>query len=186
MNSSEKHPSRKQLIAAAQSGRIAFGGHLERCVECRDLFALYRRFDAAGSATLLSPSADIVRRWTAVPLLAESEKAVRRTSGRLTFDSWQERSTAVRDIPDGLVRRLCLKTRNVVLEIVGERRRKTWHFIARIYRDRDAVTGYALKAGRQQVLPGEDGFFAWSSNRPPQHVALLSPDEQVHFEALSW
>lgn len=186
MKSSDQHPTRAQLIAAAQSGKPHLQTHLQECAACRALFELFRRFPPAESEELIHPSEDALQRWINVPLLAEPEKSRKRISGRVVFDSWAERPAVVRDIPEGLVRRLRLAAKGLALEIVGERRRQAWHFVARVYRGQEAVSGFALKAGRQRLLPGEDGFFAWSAVRPPKTVELLSPDQQVHFEALSW
>lgn len=186
MKSSDRHPSRAQLIAAATSEPGRLGKHLQECAECREFFALVRRFPLAGSVDFVAPSEDAISRWINTPLLAPPEGVRAKVAGRVVFDSWRERPAAVRDIPEGLVRRLRLAALNLALEIVGERRHHAWQFVARVYRDRRVVTDFALKAGRQRLLAGEDGFFTWSSARPPRTVELLSPNEQVHFESVSW
>lgn len=186
MKSTEQHPSRAQLVAAAKTSSHRLQRHLQRCAECRELYGLLQRFPLAGSPSLETPAEDAILRWTNVPLLAAPPTGRAEVSGRIVFDSWQERPGAVRDLPEGLVRRLRLAARDLVLEIVGERRRQGWQFIARIYRDRHPVNDFALKAGRKRLLPGEDSFFAWSSAQPPRTVELLSSDERILFEKVVW
>ena len=186
MKSSDRHPTRAQMLAAARSGPGRLRGHLQRCAECLKWFEMLRRFSPAGSAGLMAPSEDAVERWINVSLLAPPPSLRTKSSGRVVCDSWRERPAAVRDRPEGLVRRLRLAAPDLDLEIVGEQRRREWRFIARVYRGRTAAGDFVLRAGRQRVVPGGDGFLTWSSSRPPRTVVLISPDREIRFENVSW
>ncbi len=186
MKTTDLHPTRAQLIAAVRSGGNRFRKHLAICESCRELFQTLRQFDLSGESGLTAPPQEVVERWRKVPMLDESVRRRPIRIGTVGFDSWRERPTAVRDIPDGLVRRLRLDARDLVLEIVGEQRKRVWHFIARVYRRGNVVGDCALSVGRLRLLPAEDGFYTWSMHRPPRKITLRSAEEQVKFEALSW
>jgi hypothetical protein len=92
----------------------------------------------------------------------------------------------LREATVGLTRRVCLEAGEVSLEIVAERRREGWDFVARIYKLQEVTSEFALRVGSRRVLPRSQGFFHWSSKRTPGSLELVSSSLHVSFEGLSW
>jgi len=187
MKSTGKHPGRKAMIEAIHTGRIPFKAHLNQCRPCRELFEALSRFPVAGRASIAPPSVGTVDRFAAVPLIDHPTASIHRITGRLTFDSWADRPAAqIRDITLGMIRRVCLNAGALSLEIVAERRRDCWEFVARVYDKKRVSSEYLLRVGAKSVLPRTQGFYHWSSKGTPRILRLLSRDLQVEFERLSW
>jgi len=175
------------MLEAIHSARVPFRGHLKQCEECRTLYVLLREFREPDRPHLTAPPAETLQRWVVVPLLEDNRRPAGRIHGRLAFDSWQVRELAgMRDMPNGLVRRLCLRAKSVVLELVGERQAGCWDFTARVYQRNRVSADYVLKVGRRRLLPDNQGFYLWSQPRAPKTVSLLAPHAQIEFDAVKW
>ena len=132
----------------------------------------------------LSPQA--IERIGSIPLMFKDSDLLQRT-GSLIYDSWADKeSLALRDITAHCVRHIILKAEKISLEIVAERRRRDWEFVARVYMGQKAVHDFVLKAGNRKLLPATGGFFRWTSKYVPRTVRLVSYRYNLAFEKLAW
>lgn len=130
---------------------------------------------------------EAVSRLAAIPMTARQIKPERRTAGRVHRDSWVDLpALALRDSGVGLERRLVFSAGHIRLELVAQRTRGGWEFVARVFENDTAVTEYVLRAGRQTLAPAADGYYFWRAEHAPRTIRLLSPQVQVDFEKVSW
>ncbi len=187
MTRSDRHPGRKAMKKAIKTGIVPFEAHLEECPACRKEFDLLREFPVSGQPPLRKPSTQAVDRFAAIPLLYKNSKNVRHIAGAVTFDSWSQQPLAqLRDAGVGLTRRICLEAGSTRLEIMAERKRDGWEFVARVYEAERVSSEYVLRVGRQKLLPRSQGFFHWSSKRAPKVLRLASNGVEIDFEGLKW
>jgi hypothetical protein len=133
------------------------------------------------------PNNDATKRYGAIPLLFGTPAVSEVIVGRVAYDSWQQGlAPALRDIMDGHLRRLTLKAGRISVELIAERTRDNWEFVARVYSSDRVRHGYVLRVGRRKLLPGSGGYFHWSSKLAPRNIELLSYEQNISFERLSW
>ncbi len=133
------------------------------------------------------PSCEALQRYALIPLYFRKEKEVTVIKGKIAYDSWSQGTpVALRDTTDGYIRRLHLKTRNLSLEIVAERRQNQWEFVARLYSGDKVIQNFVLQIGRFKILPLSGGFYQWTTKKVPATVRLLSYDKNIVFDRLSW
>ena len=187
MKTQEKHPSRAAMLKAVESGSVPFASHLEKCAACRVQFELMQSFAHPGGESLTTSGADAVSRLAVIPHLERRRLPERRLSGSLAQDSWaQLPAVALRDAAIGLERRIRLVAGSIALELVAERQADGWEFVARVYRNEETSSEFVLKAGARKLLSKSEGFYHWSSNRPPRTFELISPSVHVNFDKVSW
>ena len=187
MNKQDRHPGRDRMMKAIKTGHISFQAHMDVCPTCREQFDMLSRFPVSDRPPTSRPSTEAIERYTAIPLLYHETGTVRQMRGRLIFDSWAERPLAqLRDAGPGLTRRICLEANGIRLEVVAERGRDRWEFVARVYDKNQVSSEYVLRVGRQRMLPKSLGFFHWSSKRAPAVVHLFSRTADIEFKGLSW
>lgn len=139
------------------------------------------------SPAVYEPSEEALARLSVIPLLFEELKGYSRVTGSLAYDSWAEGPTvALRDIPDGYVRRLRLRAGKVSLEIVAERGAGRWDFVARVFKAKAVVHDYVLQVGRKKLLSESGGFFRWTSKAVPHRIGLASLRQTYTFERVPW
>jgi hypothetical protein len=133
------------------------------------------------------PSLAATLRLKTIPVLFSKDMARRIVKGVIISDSWASApALALRDVADGHIRRLELKSNKVSLEIVAERTRQNWEYTARVYSRNAVENGYVLNAGGVRLLPLSDGFYHWSSSRVPRTIKLISFNNIVVFERVVW
>lgn len=133
------------------------------------------------------PSPAAAARWKTIPLLFSIGGIRRIEKGLIVHDSWASApALALRDVVDGHIRRLELKSKKVSLEIVAERTWHDWEYTARVYSKNAIENRYVLSAGGVRLLPRSDGFYHWSSSRVPRSIRLISFESQILFERVAW
>lgn len=174
-------------MKAARNGTSEFADHLKDCEDCRTELAV-TRFLGTGLPTEYDiPSPDTIERFAATALITDTTTGRTSRAGRMAFDSWKERAVAnVRDLPAGLVRRICLRAGSITFEIVAERQRGEWEFVGRVYEGDEPRAGFVLNAGRKKLLPKAGGFFYWSSKTAPRRLTLVSGTTNLEFDSLAW
>lgn len=187
MNDKNRHPSRKQMLDAIEAGRVPFKTHLAQCSDCQEFFELLSTYASGDDAPLIGSTSEAVARYSSISVGTNIRATAILLRGQLTTDSWsQVPSVQLRDIGVGMERRLKLEANGIVLEIAAERQRDGWEFVARIYEDNEVTSEFALKVGNKKYMAGSDGFYHWSSRRPPGTFRLLSDALKVEFEKVSW
>ncbi len=154
--------------------------------KARQSLRLLRTIGNSPQGWFEAPAASAAR-WKAIPLMDEAPQKSRPRNGRVAFDSWEMApAAALRDIPDGHIRRLELKAGVVTLEIVAERAQDHWEFVGRIYSRNEVQNTYVLKVGRIKLIPRTDGFYHWSSTSVPHAVRAVSYRNNLLFGGIPW
>lgn len=187
MKTVSKHPSRAAMLTAIRKGAVPFQAHLKQCETCRNLFELMKQFPVAGQPSIQDTSVHAIERYTAIALLDERKVTTQPILGAVVFDSWsQQPGVRLREAGPGSVRHLCLKAREVTLEIVAERQRDRWEFTARVYQTHQVSSRWILRVSGRKLLPQSLGFYHWSSKNVPYSIRLLTRSKRIDFERLSW
>jgi len=128
-----------------------------------------------------------MRRAESIPLMFDASRAATEQTGGVVYDSWQQGpAIALRDVTDGHVRRLRLKAGAITLEVLAERQRRGWDFVARVYRGRKVAHDFVLTIGSRKVMPRSGGYYQWTSVREPRRLGLLSYDATISFDEVGW
>lgn len=187
MSAAFKHPSRRTMLTAIESGQVPFRAHLKKCLACRQLFELLQRYAQPGQPPMVGSSPETVSKLAAIPMAAGQMRPSREVAGWLHQDSWTDLpAVALRDSGVGLERRVVFSAGPIRLELVAHRTRGGWEFVARVFDSDEVVTEYALRAGRATLAPAGDGYYHWRTEHPPKTLRLLSPAVRIDFEKLSW
>ncbi len=187
MPTKKRHPDRSEIIKAALSGRNRISDHIRRCQSCREYSELLSRFKLAGRSPLKQPAGRHIWAIENICLLEESRRPDRVMRGKLAVDSWQTvPQVALRDNTSSLERRLVLQAGTITLGISAEQYQGRWEFVGRVYRDGDVSREFVVQAGRLKIPVQDEGFYHWSSQKPPQTIRLLSPAVQVEFGKVTW
>lgn len=175
------------MLKAIKEGRIPFAAHLDACRECRELFAFLEAGAVPGAEPLEHPDESALERFAAVAFAADLPQPSRRRVGTMVFDSWQQAgAVAVRDVGIGDVRRLVLQAGTISLELVADRLADGWEFVARVYNKKQVSSAWLLRAGRKKLLPGVQGFYRWRSKRGPRALRLVTGEQEILFDHISW
>jgi hypothetical protein len=182
-----QHPTHSMMQDAIKSGSIDFSAHLEACESCRATFEILRELGPYGLSPEPEVSESALERFSAVGLGDFKAQSGRVLHGLVSFDSWADRpALELRNSGVGDIRRVCLKAGTLLLEMIAERRRSSWAFVARVYRRGNSDSEVAIRVGQQHLLPQSEGFFHWTSSKAPRSLVVLTPAGEVIFEGLSW
>lgn len=133
------------------------------------------------------PSAEAIARFCQIPIIQQNVKMLSKYSGVIAADSWQGATPIdVRDVTTGFVRHLKLTAGKTSLELVAERKENSWSFVARVYEGNKISSEYLLWVGAKRLLSRSQGFYMWSSKRPPGRIRLISQSKEIEFERLQW
>lgn len=132
------------------------------------------------------PSADSIRRLSALPLLFDQNPQRSATSGRVIFDSWADGGVALRDTTAGHVRRLRLGSGKIALDLVAERQADGWHFTARARVGKKVSHDYVLKVGSRKLLPQSGGYYDWRARSVPRALEMISQSDHIVCEKIVW
>jgi hypothetical protein len=150
--------------------------------------------DTAGDGPLLDshkslsqPSSEALSRFKSIPLMFHQPTLVPVLQCPIVHDSSaQGQLVSLRNATDGHIRRIRFGVGNLEMEIVAERRDKAWEFVGRVYQDNDVAHRFILRAGSRKLMADAGGFFHWSSESVPRHFRLLSFEQEVTCEVVSW
>ncbi len=133
------------------------------------------------------PCDDALKRFEAIPLVFDRNPGAVWSSGEIVYDSWAEGPpVGLRRAVDGHIRLLRLKAGRITLELVAERRRLDWGFVARVYHSRQVAHDFVLQVGRRRLLADSGGYYQWTTSLVPRTIRLLSHRGNLAFERLSW
>ncbi len=136
---------------------------------------------------VFEPSDESVARLSAIPLLFDEPPAASTRAGEVVYDSWSHGpAVALRDITDGHIRRIQLQAGRISVEIVAEKSKGKWEFVARVYRGKKVVHDFVISVGRKKLLSESGGFFRWSSKAVPRRIGLVSTGESLTFKEIAW
>ncbi len=187
MSAASRHPSRRTMLDAIESGQVPFRDHLKKCPACRKLFELLQRYAQPGRAPMVGSAPETVSRLAAIPMAAGRMRPDGQTAGHLHQDSWTDLpAVALRDSGVGLERRMVLCAGRIRLELLAHRTRSGWEFVARVFDGDQPVTEYALRAGRVTLAPAPDAYYYWRAEHPPKTLRLISSSVRIDFDRLSW
>jgi hypothetical protein len=182
-----RHPNRRELLDAARSNGHDFDDHLRTCEQCKELFELFRAYQVAGNLPLAeAPEAWILK---AVDLARQSRAlaGIKNLLARLSFDSWaMPVSVGVRGGEAQQERRLRFEVDDLLLDLRAEKRKQGWDFIAQLTGSRVTEGEFRLLVSNQELRVNDEGFYQWSSKRPPRQIRLRSDNYVVAIPDISW
>lgn len=143
--------------------------------------------EAGWPGWLERPPSRALARCSAIPLLFDALPGAGGGIMAIKYDSWGSSPVpGLRDLSDGHIRRVTFGSGQLILEVVAERRRNRWEFVGRSYLGDLVTYAFVLRIGRRRLMPDSRGFYAWTSGHVPRKISLLSPDQEIACEGLSW
>ena len=183
----EKHPSRQQLISAAQTKQQTLHDHLAVCDDCRTLFELYRQFPVTGELSLQDAPSGWIAKAKEIAVSSNPLTKLHGMIARLAFDSWSlPAAVGVRSQTVEQDRRLRFEIGPFLLDIRAERQSSGWDFTAQVTGDQPLGDGVILRVDRQEIKANELGFFQWSSGKPPRHISVNAGDVRLELPEMTW
>lgn len=182
-----KHPKRKELVRAAKEKGNQFSEHFKSCDWCRIYFELLQRFNATGELPLISAPNQWIEKAISLAERESGFEKIKSLVAKLTFDSWAMPLPAgVRG--EGLLqeRRLRFDISDKILDLRAENRRNRWDFVAKVTNAEGKSINCTLVAGKKELIANEDGFYQWSSARPPVKFKILTEEGELETPELSW
>ncbi len=187
MKRTMRHPSRKRMLEAVQTGVVSFHLHLAKCESCCIMFEFLSKYSITGDEALPHSSKNLLRRIERIPSLFMGKTVAASAAGRIVSDSWSQIAGAqLRDVATDVSRRIVLRAGKIDIELSAERHLGSWEFAARVYDCGHASSQFVIKAGARKIQAGPVGYYCWSSKRPPGKIKLLLNQDTVEFEGLSW
>jgi hypothetical protein len=183
----KNHPERSELIRAARTVSSGFAEHLSSCEWCRDFCELLRVYHVAGALPLADAPQYLIEKALAVSQRAGVGRKLKSLAAKLIFDSWSMPLPAgVRS--EGLLqeRRIRFEISDKTLDLRAEHRQNHWDFVARVTDSQGEAVDCTLIAGKKELTVNEDGFYQWSSVRPPAKFKLRTGQNELETPELSW
>jgi len=181
------HPSRKELILAARGAGTIAQAHLDECNWCSLYFEFYTKFSLAGELPLVSAPKSWIEKAIAVGKKPAKSSPIESLVARLLFDSWAMPVPAgVRGAGVFEERRVCFEALGKTFDLRAEHRQNRWNFTAKITDKSGIPADWAVLVGNGEHIPDADGFYQWSSARPPKKIRLLSDRSEIETPELSW
>lgn len=181
------HPTRKELILAARGAGTIANAHIAECNWCRLYFELYSIFPLAGELPLASAPHAWIEKAIAIAGKSPKDSPFQSLIARLSFDSW------AMPIPEGIrsagvseERRVCFEVSGKTFDLRAEHRQNRWDFTAKITDKSGIPANWAVKVGNVEYSPDLDGFYQWSSVRPPKKISLLSDKSEIETPEITW
>ncbi len=174
------------ILAARGAGGIV-KGHLAECSWCGLYFEFLSRYPLAGELPLV----DAPRIWIKKAIAVGTKPAIgvelKSLVAKLSFDSW------AMPVPEGIrgagimeERRVCFEAAGKTFDLRAEHKQNRWDFTAKITDETGIATEWALMIGQEEHIPNADGFYQWSSVRPPKKIRLRSEQNEIETPELSW
>ncbi len=164
-----RHPDRQTLLAAAKSDSHKFDQHLSTCESCRELFEFFKAYQVAGNPVLAGAPDEWIRKAVEVAGAHGALQGIRTLLARLSFDSWATPvSVGVRGGEARQERRLRFQVDDLLLDIRAEKQKQGWDFVAQLSSQTVEQKNFHLLVSRQELRVNSEGFYQWSSKRPPR------------------
>ena len=181
------HPTRKELILAARGDAVIDNAHIAGCDWCSLYFELFSKFPLAGELPLVSAPKPWIEKAMAVAEIPAKSTVLKSLVARLSFDSWSMPAPeGVRGAGVFEERRICFEVSGKIFDLRAEHRQNRWDFTAKITDKLGIPADWVVTVGNEEHFPDTDGFYQWSSVRPPKKIRLLSDDGEIETPELSW
>lgn len=150
------------------------------------MVALLQAYDVRGSIPLADAPAALIKR--AVGIVGDQwSKKVKNLLGKMVFDSWATPDPiGVRGAGEGEHRRLSFAAGEAALDVRAEKREGKWHLMAQVTGADEKAEPPLLRVDTKTVSADTEGFYQWSSSRPPHELSLHFNTYKVQFPKLSW
>lgn len=183
----KNHPNRKELIMAAKSGSNEYSEHFKSCDWCRTYFEMLKEFHVAGVLPLVDAPKNWVNKAAAVGDKVSVSRKLKSLVAILTFDSWaMPQPAGVRSEGVMQERRVRFEISGKIFDLRAEHRRNKWDFVARVTDGSGKSVDCTIVTGKKELNSNEDGFYLWSSVRPPSKFKLLTETGELEIPELSW
>jgi hypothetical protein len=183
------HTKRPDLIRASKgiSTSATIGRHIAQCEDCSEFFEIYRRFPVSGQMPLTeAPSGWITK---AAEIMAEGRlvAAIKRLAATLSFDSWSQPALAgVRSVGSVSERRIRFETEEFLFDLRVEQERQGYLMTARLTHQDEPYRGFVVTHSTGVVGADVDGYYEWTSLRPPKKISLKSNDVEIVLPEIVW
>ncbi len=183
----EQHPTRQELIKAAQAKRNRLIDHIEQCVDCRSLYELFRAFPVTGEIELAEAPAGWIVKAKEIANASGAWATLKGIAAKLSFDSWAlPAAVGVRSQTVERDRRLQFEVGPMHLDIRAEQQTKVWEYTARITSEQVPTDGIVLTVDRRAVPADSLGFYHWTSPKPPKQIRLSAGEIRIDLPEMTW
>lgn len=181
------HPNRNEIIIAAKGSSAAIKNHLADCDWCSLYFEFLSRFQSAG----LLPLNNAPQAWIERAVAIASERSLagefKRLAAKITFDSW------AMPLPQGVrgevliqERRIRFEANDKLFDLRAEHRKKHWDFTAKVTDRAGHAVDCTLIAGKKELEADENGFYQWTSIKPPSDLKIKTETGEIIIPELKW
>lgn len=183
------HIRRQELIRAAKSGSISTTSerHIANCDDCSEFRDLFARFPVSGNIPLIDAPAGWVTKAIEIMQPGRVASAMRRLAAKLSFDSWSQPALAgVRSVGSVSERRIRFETDGILFDLRVEQERQGYLMTARLTQANEPCSGFVVTHSTGVVGAASDGYFEWTSHRPPKKITLKSNDLEIALPEIVW
>lgn len=157
--------------------------HLQQCEECRIVAELFL-LKPESALQLPVPPDHLAQRACAIMQQGSHQVGIRQMLGKVLFDSWQLPAVLGVRGRDPEKRRLTVELASGEFELQAAKDESGWLFSGRCSGSVPPVE--AIKVGKQQVIPDDNGFFTWESTSPPRTIRFVSSEHETVVRDLLW
>lgn len=181
------HPTRKELILGAQGIGAIAKKHLAGCSWCHLYFGLLAKYQFSGELPLPNAPQSWIDKAVLIAAMPNRIGKLKSIIAGISFDSWARPVLqGVRGETMRQERRILFETADTKFDVRAEYRRNHWDFTAKVTDAAGNIADCTLMVGKKVLTADEQGFYQWSSARPPQEFRLLTDEEEIEIPELSW
>ena len=183
------HTKRQDLIRASKgiSTSATTDRHIAQCEDCRDFFEIYKRFPVSGLLPLTDAPSGWITKAAQIMTAGRLATAIKRLAATLSFDSWSQPAlVGVRSVGSVSERRIRFETDGVLFDLRVEQEKQGYLMTARLTRQDEPCPGFVVTHTAGVVGADVDGYYEWTSPRPPKKISLKSNDVEIVLPEIVW
>jgi hypothetical protein len=183
------HIKRQDMIRAAKgiSASATIDRHVAQCEDCREFLDMFKQFPVSGQLPLASAPSGWVTKAADIMTSGRLATAVKRLVAKLSFDSWSQPALAgVRSVGSVSERRVRFETDGILFDLRVEQEKQGYLMTARLTRQNEPCTGFVVTHPAGVVGANANGYYDWSSPRPPKKISLKSNDVEIVLPEIVW
>jgi len=183
------HIKRQDLIRASKgnSTSVTIDRHIAQCEDCREFFGIFRQFPLSGQLPLTNAPSGWIAKAAEIMTASKLATAIKKLAATLSFDSWSQPALAVvRSVGSVSERRIRFETDGILFDLRVEQERQGYLMTARLTRQDEPCPGFVVTHSTGVVGATADGYYEWTSPRPPKKITLTSNDLEIVLPEIVW